>query len=249
MASQLKSGGDTGAGMVLRLSKRFAYATATVFAAAGLVMLVGAADNVPPLRQRDPLFGVTTRTVLVLAGLSHLGISAWLFSTRDLMNHGLVFVWAGSNYLIYSLGMAVLQVTMPFPAVVVLAWEIGISSKTLFIGWMVFTAYLLTSGLVLAMLDRRRLKRLDLEKFLARWKIVREQSESASAKSPAAEAPAANRAKSGHLLKEPFVTDFKFACEHCGQHIQCSEHYAGQQINCPACRKLIQVPAISKQRT
>jgi len=39
------------------------------------------------------------------------------------------------------------------------------------------------------------------------------------------------------------MAEFKFSCPHCDQHILIEEGYAGVQLNCPACQKLITVPA------
>jgi outer membrane lipoprotein-sorting protein len=39
------------------------------------------------------------------------------------------------------------------------------------------------------------------------------------------------------------MSEFKFSCPHCDQHIAAPVGYAGAQINCPACQKLIVVPA------
>jgi hypothetical protein len=38
------------------------------------------------------------------------------------------------------------------------------------------------------------------------------------------------------------MSEYKFSCPHCDQHIMVGEGYAGIQINCPACQKLIVVP-------
>jgi len=38
------------------------------------------------------------------------------------------------------------------------------------------------------------------------------------------------------------MSDIKFACPHCQQHIQCEPGYAGMQINCPACGGNMLVP-------
>ena len=38
------------------------------------------------------------------------------------------------------------------------------------------------------------------------------------------------------------MAEFKFSCPHCDQHILVDAGYAGVQINCPACLKLITVP-------
>lgn len=38
------------------------------------------------------------------------------------------------------------------------------------------------------------------------------------------------------------MSDLKFACPNCQQHIQCEEGYAGMQIACPACHSNMVVP-------
>lgn len=40
------------------------------------------------------------------------------------------------------------------------------------------------------------------------------------------------------------MSEFKFNCPQCKQHIQCDASYAGSQINCPACRQAIIVPPL-----
>jgi hypothetical protein len=39
------------------------------------------------------------------------------------------------------------------------------------------------------------------------------------------------------------MSDFRFGCPHCGQRIEGDAAYRGTQINCPACQKVITVPA------
>jgi DNA-directed RNA polymerase subunit RPC12/RpoP len=41
------------------------------------------------------------------------------------------------------------------------------------------------------------------------------------------------------------MTEFKFPCPHCSQHIQATEAYAGMQIACPSCQGVLLVPALS----
>ncbi len=40
------------------------------------------------------------------------------------------------------------------------------------------------------------------------------------------------------------MTEFKFACPQCGQHIKCNEEASGRQIQCPACHHLIRIPPV-----
>jgi hypothetical protein len=38
------------------------------------------------------------------------------------------------------------------------------------------------------------------------------------------------------------MADFKFACTHCGQEIECDELWSGHEIQCPTCKKELTVP-------
>jgi outer membrane lipoprotein-sorting protein len=38
------------------------------------------------------------------------------------------------------------------------------------------------------------------------------------------------------------MSEFKFSCPNCGQHILCDAAYSGNQINCPSCQGVIVVP-------
>lgn len=40
------------------------------------------------------------------------------------------------------------------------------------------------------------------------------------------------------------MTEFKFPCPHCKQHIQCDASYVGSRINCPLCQQAIIVPPV-----
>ena len=38
------------------------------------------------------------------------------------------------------------------------------------------------------------------------------------------------------------MSEFKFSCPQCEQHLQCDEQFAGRQIQCPRCNHLIRIP-------
>jgi hypothetical protein len=38
------------------------------------------------------------------------------------------------------------------------------------------------------------------------------------------------------------MSDFKFSCPHCNQHLQVNEQFSGRQIQCPNCNHLIRIP-------
>ena len=40
------------------------------------------------------------------------------------------------------------------------------------------------------------------------------------------------------------MSEFKFSCPHCHQHLQCDESHSGRQIQCPKCNHLILVPPV-----
>src|SRR5580658_5400307 len=46
---------------------------------------------------------------------------------------------------------------------------------------------------------------------------------------------------------ENLMSEFKFACPHCSQRLQCDESFSGRQIQCPSCNHLIRVPSIPGQ--
>ena len=40
------------------------------------------------------------------------------------------------------------------------------------------------------------------------------------------------------------MTEYKFECPHCKQHLKCEEHLSGRQIQCPNCNHLIRIPPV-----
>lgn len=46
----------------------------------------------------------------------------------------------------------------------------------------------------------------------------------------------------------PAMSEFKFSCPHCDQHLQCDERLGGKQIQCPACKHLIVIPPSPSQQ-
>ena len=43
------------------------------------------------------------------------------------------------------------------------------------------------------------------------------------------------------------MSEFKFSCPHCDQHIQCDDKLSGRQIECPGCHHLIRIPPSAAQ--
>jgi hypothetical protein len=40
------------------------------------------------------------------------------------------------------------------------------------------------------------------------------------------------------------MSEFKFACPKCEQHLQCDEQFSGREIQCPSCHVLLHIPPI-----
>lgn len=40
------------------------------------------------------------------------------------------------------------------------------------------------------------------------------------------------------------MSQFKFSCPQCQQHLQCDEQFAGREIQCPDCHHLIRIPPV-----
>src|SRR5436190_8779407 len=40
------------------------------------------------------------------------------------------------------------------------------------------------------------------------------------------------------------MSDFKFSCPHCHQHMQCDEQFSGREMQCPSCHVLLRIPPV-----
>jgi hypothetical protein len=40
------------------------------------------------------------------------------------------------------------------------------------------------------------------------------------------------------------MSEFKFSCPHCQQHLACDEQFSGREIQCPGCHHLIRIPSV-----
>lgn len=161
----------------LRAPKGYVYSTAGVLVAVSLVMLLAAFEDWALLRRRDALFGVTIRTVLIVAGLLHLAISGWVLATRDVVNQALLLLWAGVNHVFYYAGLAWLKAATPLPILRVLGMKVGIHARTLDFCWKLWMAYLVVGSLLVLVFEWRRRKRLATEAFFLHWRKTREKEE------------------------------------------------------------------------
>lgn len=138
-------------------------------------------------------------------------------------------------YILYGVGMAwVMNVAAPFPAVVAVAWKLGINSKMTDICWKLFIAYLVLGGFLVVALEWRRLKQLEAQAFLKGWGEVRAHEVVKG------DSHLRNATKAEVVAKS--LPEFKFFCPSCGQHIRCDAGYVDRKINCPSCKDRIVVP-------
>ena len=43
------------------------------------------------------------------------------------------------------------------------------------------------------------------------------------------------------------MSELKFNCPHCDQHLKCDDQFSGREIQCPGCNVLIRIPAAPGQ--
>lgn len=179
MQTKTEKRGGVSSGWVGQLLRGYVYATAAFLAGAGLLLVFTACDaaRLPQFRERDALFGLTTRTLLAVAGLLYLALSAYLFVGRDWMMRGLVILWAGLNHVVYYLGMVWLHAAAPFPAVVLVGWRIGVRPEVVDRRWKWFIASLVVGSTLLLLVEWRRLKQVEAAALLKRWRELREHGD------------------------------------------------------------------------
>jgi hypothetical protein len=162
------------------VSKGCVYATGCFLVVLSIGVLLASWEDWTLLRRRDVLFGVSIRTVLVVTGLLHLAVCAWLFATQDLITQSLLLFWVGFNHIVYRIGLAWLKAATPLPILRVLGMKVGIHARTLDFCWKLFMAYLVIASLVVLALEWRRRRHLEAEELLTRWRETREQGAKSS---------------------------------------------------------------------
>jgi hypothetical protein len=179
------------------------------------------------LNAQAPFLGFSNRATLLLAGVLHLVFGGWLFVTRDLMNQGLLALWAGLNHFIYRMAMIWLTtMAAPFPIEYFVGWRLGVRPETVDLCWKLLIAYLLFGSSVFMLLNIlfnwRQEKQLKDEAWVKHWQDTRDQFHS-EAKTVSQEAPA-------------IANDYlKISCPHCAGHIAFPSQNLGQMIPCPHC--------------
>ncbi len=251
-----------------KMANVYVYSTAAALAILGLAMLLAAWNDRVLRMEPDPLFALTTRTLLLGAGILQLAVGFYLFIGSDLINRELLILWAGSSHLMYRLGVLWMSVELP-PAVKFIGWETRIAPTVLNHCWIWFIGYLWAGSLICLLLQWRQFRQGKADAFENRWRQMREAAGSQgsstrqtilSASSQKAHDRSADESRLKREMRsqspiqsqsdnkiqapkmKPAPGEFKFSCPSCGQHIKCDEGYSGRQINCPVCQEQILVP-------
>lgn len=242
----------SGSGWAARLADGYAYTSAALCAAMGLLMIYGTSSEGPRMRQLlaspDAVLGVSNHTVLIVVGVIHLVLSVFLIVKRDPISCGAVTAWAGFNYLVYRMGMAWMGVAAPFPGVRAVAQNAGVASATLDVWWRLVTLFYLTGACVILACEWRRWRRAKSRAFVEHWREYREKPalwgtatrrEKPAPGEKSATDPQVTGSGLAELINMAVNGHFKFTCPHCGQHIRCEDAYAGQEVICPGCKKSV----------
>jgi DNA-directed RNA polymerase subunit RPC12/RpoP len=205
----------------------YLYLTATLLALVGLFLLSTAWTTRNStdrwLAWRDPLLGMSTRTLLVVGGLLHAAVAAYLFAARDLLNRTLAVLWLGLNHLLYYTGVHWLEPSAVTNAERFIGWRLQLQPETVVFRWKVFQGYLIVASAAVLILIWRQSTLLRKEAWFRKWRESRAQSPKRIEK----------RARSD----KPKPTDeyMKIICSHCGQKIAFPLNRVGESIACPSC--------------
>ena len=146
-------------------SRAYMRLTACVLILIALVLVFTALDDEPLLQQRDALTGLSTRAILLVAGIIGATVSPYLFVARALMTNGLLVSWLSLNLIIYRIGMNCMNVSNPNPTMILTGWKIGIWPRILDGYLIALIIYLAIGGLLITALE---------------WRVVRIQRAKAS---------------------------------------------------------------------
>lgn len=155
-----------GGGSVLNA---YIYVGAFALLLSGFLLLFASGEPLLVLRHRDVLFGVSNRTVLVLAGTGHLAVSTCVFVARSANMRVAVLLWLALNHLVYRLGLGWMEVREP-PVLRAVSLRLGIRPETLDAGWKWFIGYLIVGSAVVLLLEWRGRKRQKAEAFMEEYR-------------------------------------------------------------------------------
>jgi DNA-directed RNA polymerase subunit RPC12/RpoP len=222
-----KDSNKTGSNRLLYWVNGYIYLTATALALVGLFLLSTwwATRNSDDwwLGWRDPLLGISSRAMLVVGGLLHLAVAAYLFAARDVLNRTLAVLWVGLNHLIYYAGVHSVEPSALPNTERFIGWRLRLQPVVVDSQWNIFQLSLIVTSVVFLVLiwhsPWRHSKQLKKEAWFKQWQENRKQYEkTAPSKKP-----------------QPADDYTKNVCSHCGQKITFPLSRVGESIACPHC--------------
>src|SRR5882724_199761 len=196
--------------MQIKLTRLFIYTAGGILLAAALVRFL-VVTNAPFLPLRDPLLGIPTFWLVLIAGGIELilGLNC-LFGRHIRLQTGLL-AWLASNFLVYRIGLFSIGCPQKYGCLGSLTDPLHLSRGTTGFVMEIIPVYLLLGSYVT---------------FIWLWFT----KEGKAAQSIAAMSPDQRDAASGLS---------KMICPSCGGKVKFPAHNIGQRIPCPHCRTTI----------
>jgi hypothetical protein len=116
-------------GRIGQWSKTFIWSACIIFAITGLAKVISATGSAEILGQKDPIFGMPFRYLLLLVGVIELAVPACWFSG---CNHSTLLAATAlisTNLLLYRLSLLLIGYRKPCPCLGSLTSEINISPR------------------------------------------------------------------------------------------------------------------------
>jgi DNA-directed RNA polymerase subunit RPC12/RpoP len=197
----------------------------------GLAEIIGAFDPAQSLNIADPIFGVSFRHLMLIAGTVQLAVSfVLLFTNWEILGFGLT-AWLAANFLVFRIGLwnAGWHQAAGFMVV-----PLGFSPHVTDAITSLVSVFLLAGACVVFWMERRATN-------MARFSKAFCPACGGHVKFPIqnlGQQIACPHCKAVMTLQSPGEL-MKMTCVLCGGHVEFPVHAAGQKILCPHCAKSI----------
>jgi DNA-directed RNA polymerase subunit RPC12/RpoP len=201
------------------------YLTATVLALIGLYLL----STVWAMRDsndwwlgwHDPLLGINNRLMLILGGILHIGLSAYLFASRNFSFRNLAILWLGLNHLVYYSGAILMDSSALLNTERFLGWRLHVPPTTVAAWWKILLVYLII---------------VSLGSLYLTWSPAKDGRSQKMFKAKTEMEPQQQIEKPVTRLNSETTSDYtKNVCPHCGQKIAFPLSRLEESIACPHC--------------
>lgn len=155
----------------------YIYLTAFLLAGIGILLIYSAYGSTRLLAQKEVLFGVTNKTVLLTAGVLHLVLSGYLFAARNLFARGMMTLWWGSTHIFYYFGTVWLKPAAISPLIKIIGKRLHHEARQVDFYWKTFIGYLIVGSVLHLAILLCRAKQKKKEAFDQHWQEVRKQKD------------------------------------------------------------------------